>query len=666
MSLGNFDEAIKYEQQALTLAQEIGAKQDMATIHTNIGLIYRSQKKLDNAQMEFQQAIQIYESIQNKRGLGYGYRDLGSIYLQKGNTNEALKYLRSALQISREILDGRNEAQCLYEIGKTYLTLGAIDVALDTLTIAAEKAKALFIPEVEWRCHYQIGQVYLKNKKLNQSIDAYHNALAVIEAMRAQIKVEEYKSGFIDDKLDAYFDLVSLYFETDRSDKALEIVERAKSRNFIDLLANRDIKFSGKSGEQKLAEGNHLQDEIRRVQNEMSGIVIKGDKITVPEKEKLENLTANLERLKEEYQKFLVELKEQNAELADMVSVEPPDVDSLMTILPANVAVIEYFYSKNALFTWVISNQRVVARKKDYSDSDLISQVEQFRKAIAKQMSTLLISQQLNNLLIAPIEAELVPFEHIVIIPYGILHYLPFAALLDNDQKYLIEKKSISIAPSATVLDICMKKGQAHLQDQINSAEILALGNPDLNNPGYELPFAEREIESVELLYPNVISYFNKDATETIFKNKSKTPRMILLSCHGEFDAVNPLFSSLLLAADKENDGRLEAHEIFGIDMNAYLVVMSACETGLAKVSVGDELIGLSRSFIYAGSASLTSSLWKVDDLATAVMIKRFFRYLKMGDSRSRALQKAILFVKDQVNTHPAFWAAFNLIGDFR
>ena len=666
MSLGNFNEALKYEKQALALAQTIDAKQDMATIHTNIGLIYRAQKMLNNAQAEFEQAIQIFESIQNKRGLGYGYRDLGSIFLQKGNAKPALHYFHRAMQISREIFDGRNETQCLYEIGKTYLTQGAMEAALDTLTIAAEKAKALFIPEVEWRCYYQIGQLHLNNNKLEQSIEAYHQALAVIEAMRAQIKVEEFKSGFIDDKLDVYFELVDMYFKVDQVDKALEIVERAKSRNFIDLLANRDIKFSGKVGEEKLAEGNHLQDEIRRVQNEMSGIVIKGDNISVTEKEKLANLTKNLEHLKEQYQKFLVELKEQNAELAEMVSVEPPQVDSLMTILPANVAVIEYFYSKDALFTWVISNQRVVARRKDFSDSELIALVDQLRKAIAKQMSILLISQQLHNLLIAPIEAELAPFEHVVIIPYGILHYLPFAALLDRNQNYLIEKQSISLAPSATVLDICMKKGAAHLHQHIHTAEILALGNPDLDKPGYELPFAEKEIESVQLLYPNVISFLNRAATETVFKKKSNTPAMILLSCHGEFDAVNPLFSSLLLAPDETNDGRLEAHEIFGLDMNAYLVVMSACETGLAKVSVGDELIGLTRSFIYAGSSSLISSLWKVDDLATAVMIKRFFRYLKMGDSRSRALQKAMIFVKDQINTHPAFWTAFNLIGDFR
>ena len=100
--------------------------------------------------------------------------------------------------------------------------------------------------------------------------------------------------------------------------------------------------------------------------------------------------------------------------------------------------------------------------------------------------------------------------------------------------------------------------------------------------------------------------------------------------------------------------------------MDAYLVAMSACETGLAKVGAGDELIGLTRSFIYAGSSSLLSSLWKVDDLATAVMIKRFFRYLKEGNSRSMSLQKAINFVRNNINVHPSYWAAFNLTGDFR
>jgi CHAT domain-containing protein len=211
-----------------------------------------------------------------------------------------------------------------------------------------------------------------------------------------------------------------------------------------------------------------------------------------------------------------------------------------------------------------------------------------------------------------------------------------------------------------------MEKGKQFLSRSDWIPEILAMGNPDLKNPQFDLPFAEKEIESIELIYPRVKSHLNNQATETLFKRSCEMSNMILLSCHGEFDARSPLFSSLLLATDDENDGRLTAHEIFGLEMDAYIVAMSACETGLAEISVGDDVIGLSRSFIYAGSSSLLSSLWKVDDLATAVMMKRFFRYLKEGNSRAKALQKAINLVKAQINVHPAYWAAFNVTGDFR
>ena len=120
------------------------------------------------------------------------------------------------------------------------------------------------------------------------------------------------------------------------------------------------------------------------------------------------------------------------------------------------------------------------------------------------------------------------------------------------------------------------------------------------------------------------------------------------------------------MAPDSAHDGRLEAHEIFGRDFSSYLVAMSACETGLGKITGGDEVIGLSRSFIFAGATSLLASLWKVDDLATAVLVKRFFRYIAGGDSRALALQKAQLLVKDQLDAHPKYWAAFHLTGDFR
>ena len=143
-------------------------------------------------------------------------------------------------------------------------------------------------------------------------------------------------------------------------------------------------------------------------------------------------------------------------------------------------------------------------------------------------------------------------------------------------------------------------------------------------------------------------------------------PPLILFSCHGIFDAANPLLSALLLTPDNQNDGHLEAHEIFSLDLDAHLVAMSACETGLGAIRGGDEVVGLTRSFLYAGAVSLLSTLWKVDDLATAVLIKRFFRYLAEGKPRAEALRMAQKVVFDNIDPYPAYWGAFTITGDFR
>jgi len=666
MSLGNLEDAIQKQQQALELARRINDRQDMANIHKNLGLIYRAQNRWLEAMDQFQQAIALDEAINSRRGLGYGYRDLGSIYLQQGITDQALAYFHKALKISQEILDGRNLAHCLYEIGRTHLFLENQTAALDTLSLAAQQAQALFIPEVEWRARRLIGQLYYENKNWDQSIEAYLDALKIIETMRSQIKVEEYKSGFIDDKLIVYYDLINIYLQIGQQDKALEIVERAKSRNFIDLLANREIQFSGQVRPELLNQGKQLENEIYRIQNELAGLLIKGENITRADEAHIALLNQRLQNLKKQYQDFLIELKSQNAELAQLVVVEPPDLNAIAKSLSNDVAILEYFYTETKFYAWAITNQRISSWQQSIANQRLIAAVDTLRTALQQQKSIVQISRHLYDLLIAPFEKELNQQTHLVIVPHGILHYLPFAALMDPQERYLIERYSLSLSPSASLLKICMDKGESFVSNPNWTPSILAFGNPNLNDPQLELPFAEKEIESVRLFYSNVISYFDQQATETAFKQRCHLPNIILLSCHGEFDAGNPLFSCLRLAPDATNDGRLTAHEIFQLQLNAYLVAMSACETGLATISAGDEIIGLSRSFIYAGSSSLLSSLWKVDDLATAVLIKRFFRYLKEGESRAKALQKAMELVRSQINVHPSYWAAFNLTGDFR
>ena len=667
MSLGQYDEGLNSESKALKLAEQIDDKQDQATIHKNIGLLYKADNRQTQALPEFLKAMEIDKEINYKRGLAWDYLNLGSLHTSMNKPDTSLLFLRQALTLSREINDSRNEIKCYYELGKAYFVLNKMKPALDSLTLAADKAHYLLIPNVEWRALWVKGQIYEKSDQLNLAVENYRKAIAVIEKMRSRIKVEELKSGFIDDKLDVYSDLIMLLLRMHQPGAALEVVERSKSRNFLDMLANRDITFRGEASDQLLAEGRDIQKNIMKIQSEIANLRSKQDQLTVPEKTKLADLEEKETGLKQQYSSYLIKLKTENAELAEMINVEPRNLEEIQKSLPDTVALVEYYYTKEKIAIFVVTRSDVNFATINQPDSVLVGLVEDFRESIGKRLSIDALSLKVNNLLIAPISDDISNVSHLVIVPHNVLHYLPFAALMDKGGKYLIEKHTISLAPSATVLGFCVEKGEKYQIDKKEEYKILAFGNPNLKTPGMALPFAEKEVASIRLTYTKVTSYLEQEATETLFKDTSSRANVILLSCHGEFEAENPLFSALLLTPDDMNDGRLEAHEIFGLDLDSYLTAMSACETGLGAIKGGDEVIGLSRSFIYAGSASLLSSLWKVDDLATAVLIKRFFRYLKaQGHTRAAALREAQLIVKNEINNHPAFWAAFNISGDFR
>jgi CHAT domain-containing protein len=148
-------------------------------------------------------------------------------------------------------------------------------------------------------------------------------------------------------------------------------------------------------------------------------------------------------------------------------------------------------------------------------------------------------------------------------------------------------------------LGYCIEKGEMR-RNREKIRKVLALGNPDLGNPIYDLPFAEKEVMSLRRTYKVVKAYFGAEATEKVVQNQIGNFPLIHFACHGTYESDTPLFSALLLSPEGEDDGHLEAHEIFSLKADCDLVTLSACETGLAKITQGDEIIGLARSFIFA------------------------------------------------------------------
>ena len=346
------------------------------------------------------------------------------------------------------------------------------------------------------------------------------------------------------------------------------------------------------------------------------------------------------------------------------------------------------------LYIWVIKPTGEVSfRKADLKplwqqqNTSLYALVDQSRDAIGARGSRLalqLISlnqpkrsadelKQLHKLLIDPI-ADLLPTnpnDRVIFVPQGSLFLVPFPALQDANNQYLIEKHTILTAPAIQVLQLTQ---QQRLRPR--SAQTLVVGNPTMpkvsltiGDPPEQLnplPGAEQEAIAIARLL-NTKAITGSQATKAAIVQQMSTARIIHLATHGLLDDFQGLGvpGAIALGPDgngKENDGLLTANDILDLKLNAELVVLSACDTGRGKLT-GDGVIGLSRSLITAGVPSVLVSLWKVPDNSTAQLMTEFYKNLQQNPDRATALRQAMLTTKRQ-HPNPIDWAAFTLIGE--
>jgi CHAT domain-containing protein len=261
------------------------------------------------------------------------------------------------------------------------------------------------------------------------------------------------------------------------------------------------------------------------------------------------------------------------------------------------------------------------------------------------------VLNKLHQLLFEPLAGELSPFEKLIVVPHGSLHYLPFHALYDG-QRYLIQRYEFSYLPGSSMLRYCREADTA-------GEGLLAMGH------SYDgrLPFAVQEAAAIGEMWPGQVAV-GEEATLEYFQTAAPQQRILHLATHGDFRPDNPVFSGLALA-----DGWLTTLDIFNARLQTSLVTLSACQTGRSVVAGGDELLGLMRAFLGAGTASLVATLWAVEDSSTAQIMNSFYAGLAEGKTKGRALRDSQLaFVEvdeaEEVYRHPYFWAPFFLVGD--
>ncbi len=272
--------------------------------------------------------------------------------------------------------------------------------------------------------------------------------------------------------------------------------------------------------------------------------------------------------------------------------------------------------------------------------------------------------RRLHQLLVEPI-ADLLPADPdalITFLPQDLLFLVPFAALQDDTGKFVIERQTVAAAPSIEVLALTHER-----QQQVAKAGkgALIVGNPTMptlrGNRLPDLPGAEDEAKAVATLLDAPV-LLGQGATKKATVSRMPQARIIHLATHGLLDDVGGEFSSLALAPADGDEGFLTARELLALELNAELVVLSACDTGLGKIT-GDGVAGLSRALIGAGASSVLVSLWSVPDAPTMSLMRTFYEGLERGADKAQALRQAMLTTMNQY-PNPIDWAAFTLIGD--
>jgi CHAT domain-containing protein/Tol biopolymer transport system component/predicted negative regulator of RcsB-dependent stress response len=657
MSLGELIKAKNSEDKAFQMAQAIQSHEDEATILKNMGQIAIQAEDLETAFTYFQQATSIDSSLELRRGLSYDYRNQGMLLIQMRKFGQAIRKLESGLKLAQSVADLRNQVQCYYGMGVAHYRIGHFREALTAADSGLVLSEQLVIPELTWRLHRLRGQIYWSLRNRDEALKDFESAVETVEKLRAELKIEAFKQGFFDSKMDLYHDIIRLLLEMQQRAKAFHYVERAKSRDFIDLLGNQPIAVpeNQKVFLEKEKSLKILIDEARNQIAQLRDFNVEQQR---------ESWKDSLQVLRSQYEALLIDIQNSDPELASLVSVDPLTAEQLQTHLPSNVKLIEYFWGPGTGYCWVVDSESIRLALINVTQEQLAITIESLREGLISHLSVEQEASQLYDWLLAPVGDFLNGTDHLIIVPHGILHYLPFSVLKQGSE-YLIDRFSLSLVPSSTVLGYCLDKG-GRFPENPEQIVVTAFGNPDLGDKAYDLSYAEKEILSLERSFPQLTAFTRQEASEEQVKQWVGNENILHFACHATYEPEAPLFSSLLLRATDGEDGRLEAQEIFGLRLNCNLVTLSACETGLGSITQGDEIIGLSRSFIYAGTPSILTSLWKVDDLATAVMMKRFYRYLAAGSTRAEALRQAQLVVRNLVNPHPSAWAAFYITGDYR
>ncbi|MDF5713711.1 MAG: CHAT domain-containing tetratricopeptide repeat protein [Rhizonema sp. NSF051] len=670
-SLGQYGKALKFHSSALAIFKQVGNKSRArlarigeGTTLTYIGGLYNSIGEYPKSLRFLEQARAITKEVRNLSGEGLALRNIGEVYDNLQQYPKAISFLQPALQIALLSGDRSEEAASLLSLGRVYNNLGQETKALELYQQVLTISQKLGYRRIEGATLHEMGTVYQNLKQYPKALKLYQQVLAITieqldppaealtrtsfgstllesgqaaagakmllsainiwESLRPGL-TDVYKVSIFETQAKTYRQLQQAMIAQGKINSALEIAERGRSKAFVELLTSR------------LSANYKNPPTIKQLTIDQIKLLAKKEKAT------------------------LVEYSIISDKLLYIWVVQPTGAVAFKQVDLPSISIIELVRS---------SRKSLGLRGRGVPANTTVDTVPQIGKL-----------KQLHKLLIEPIAKSLPtdPNQRVIFIPQNELFLVPFPALIDHNDKYLIEKHSILTAPAIQVLQLTSQKRErlgGGIFTSRQGKDALVVGNPIMpsivtktGEKAQQLPtLPGAEVEAVQvakLLKTRAMT--GKLATKASILQQMNQARIIHLATHGLLDDFKGLGvpGAIALAPDNTgqiNDGLLTADEILNLNLNAVLVVLSACDTGEGRIT-GDGVVGLSRSLISAGASSVIVSLWAVSDDSTEFLMTRFYENLRQNPDQAVALRNAMLTTMKQYS-RPLDWAAFTLIGE--
>ncbi len=654
-------EAIETAQLAAVRFRELGMGYETAKALVNEAIVLGQHNRAKDALRIFEEARTIFAQEGNLAwpSLIDLYRAFvlsaqSSFEEAKQLCTETLPRLEQSGQIAKAVL-------CRLLLGRLHLGSGHPAEASAEAAAALGSLSRLQLPILNFQAHFLEGKIHLRQEDPHSAYKSLERARQDLEGLRTTLQKDELKIAFIKDKEEIYEVLVDLCLKKAHPKatpaKMFEFMELAKSRGLMELML-RDARPNS-TVDQKRAATSELRDIRDQIHWHYRRIELEQLRPTAGNPDYAKQLKKEASQLEEKYLKKFRDQPGTPGKNNAHGPVKTVSLENVQANLSPNTSILEYFSVGEIILATVIDRNEIctvpVSTKTHLRRlvQGLHLQLSKFRLGgdYLREFGDVLresVEGHLKELyadLVAPV-SPLLGSGHLVVIPHGILHGLPFHALHDG-AAHIIERRTLSYAPSASIYSLGSKAASTKLDSS------LILGIPDS-----AAPLIRDEVNAISKILPNAEIYLGKRATEKVLREKSANRQLIHIATHGNFRQDNPTFSTIKLGGSY-----LNLCDLYEMDLHTDLVTLSGCGTGLNFVSAGDEHVGLMRGFLSAGARSLLLTLWDVNDRSTADFMTSFYQSLRNGYSKAQSHRLATLHVKQRY-PHPYYWASFTLVGN--